>query len=422
MMRTTTLLGLLFAALLFLPGGRGQAPGDEFEERRFEGVVVCDYSAPNPMGNRSCTNDLSNQGFIASFRAPGPLQRLEVDLSWTRSSTGGAASLWVGLKPEHAGATAYQWRGAPNGTIVVNPVPEQHQGKAWEVRVLDGSGTQDPTRINTSQPFVLTVRTWHSIAMSPSDEVGAGPPPASSPTLATPGAPVSAPGEKSGPPATQATTTGKWIIPSVGTRDAMWIAVSLAWMVCFLPRVRRRVAGAVCGALVGLFTRLAEDRILAHPSRREINELVRRQPGIGLESARACIGLSNGRFRFHAGVLIRFGLVQRSKRGRRVGLWPAGHVSSGWPEIPESHHKILAILADRPGLTSAQVAGLLSLRTKPMRRLLLTLWRARRLHRTAVGRDYRFFPLSDAHGDEIHVVVRTGPDSNHGVPRQDASA
>lgn len=103
--------------------------------------------------------------------------------------------------------------------------------------------------------------------------------------------------------------------------------------------------------LLALYTRLRPSKMLDHPVRRRIAEVVQAQPGIGFSDLARAVGIAPGQLTHHARMLEKGGIVFSSPDGQTRRFF---HVGSGrLAPVPPLGERALALLRSGPRTTSA---------------------------------------------------------------------
>jgi len=95
--------------------------------------------------------------------------------------------------------------------------------------------------------------------------------------------------------------------------------------------------------------------------RGQIYAHIRARPGATYTDVKRDLGLSNGGLAHHLYILEREGLVRASSEGGRKRLYPAGTLLRGNGGRPATQERLLRILAQAPGATISDVAGMLGI-------------------------------------------------------------
>lgn len=148
------------------------------------------------------------------------------------------------------------------------------------------------------------------------------------------------------------------------------------------------LAGLALAALaVGLYSRIARDRALAHPTRARVHAFVCAAPGQSIQGIARGVGLPRNTVEHHVRALERHGYV-RVEDGP-AGKWvaPVGEATSFEPLLARQHvPQLLAIVRASPGLTQAELAARLGMRKGHLSELLGELERAGTITREREGR------------------------------------
>lgn len=83
------------------------------------------------------------------------------------------------------------------------------------------------------------------------------------------------------------------------------------------------LAGLALKLLGPLYTRLDRAKVVGHPARRALLQLLEREPGVHLEAAQRALGVGAGTLAHHVGILERAGLLRVQRAGRFRRLYPA---------------------------------------------------------------------------------------------------
>jgi DNA-binding transcriptional ArsR family regulator len=377
-MRRPALL-LVVVALALAAGATAQtAPGAYLKIVPLRGHIGCGASA----------GDVSTEDRCGS-PAPGGLQRFDIDfdtnltgvlveIDWTSSTQLGPTELRIELsRPIDVGETS-AWQGGPKGRFLLERIraDEQAGPGSLGLLVVPPKSSPKPAVVN-GQDFELAVTFLHNGAQFPPGYSGLG----SSPGIV---------GPASVPPETAPATS---LVPaeSAGWSRAAWgaTAVAIGLAALAVPRVRRVLAA---GAAAALFTRLDEDRILAHPRRAELLALVRARPGIGAEAARAELDVGRGAFGHHLRVLEVRRLVRRLEVDGRILLYAADLPRAASPQAVGVAARVMGAVRDEPGLRQVDLALRLGLPERTLRHHALWLARRGRLRLEADGRAVRCWP------------------------------
>lgn len=115
------------------------------------------------------------------------------------------------------------------------------------------------------------------------------------------------------------------------------------------------------GGLIGLFSRLRTDRLLEHPQRSRLADLVAAEPGIHFQELGRRSGLANGTLTHHLQKLVEGGHVVAHKSGRYTCYFPRAaspvqRAAAGTTKS-EGARAILAAIQARPGATMQEIAA-----------------------------------------------------------------
>lgn len=108
---------------------------------------------------------------------------------------------------------------------------------------------------------------------------------------------------------------------------------------------------------LGLFSRVREDRLLDHPRRRQLHELVQQEPGAHFQQLQRATGLANGTLVHHLDKLVAADLVRRRREGGYTCFYPPGKArAAASPVKSAGARQILATIAGEPGISLRDVA------------------------------------------------------------------
>jgi DNA-binding transcriptional ArsR family regulator len=114
------------------------------------------------------------------------------------------------------------------------------------------------------------------------------------------------------------------------------------------------------GGFLGLFSRLRTDRLLEHPQRARLADLVAAEPGIHFQELGRRSGLANGTLTHHLQKLVDGGHVVAHKSGRYTCYFPRaaspGQRAAAGTTKSEGARAILAAIQARPGATMQEIA------------------------------------------------------------------
>ena len=118
---------------------------------------------------------------------------------------------------------------------------------------------------------------------------------------------------------------------------------------------------AIKGGAVGLFSRIESPRLLDHPLRRAIVDVVEAQPGIHYQAVLRTVGGGKGAVEHHLRKLVDGGLIKRHQGPGYTCFFPVGTdhrvaAAAGLLKA-EGARRVLAAAQKRPGLTSADLAA-----------------------------------------------------------------
>lgn len=113
---------------------------------------------------------------------------------------------------------------------------------------------------------------------------------------------------------------------------------------------------------LGLFSRLREPEVVAHPARRQLLQLIEAEPGIHFKEMARRTGLPNGSLVHHLETLRRGGqVVARPSGGYTLYFLgprvPAGSAEAASALKADGARRILELVRQQPGLSSADVAA-----------------------------------------------------------------
>ncbi len=160
------------------------------------------------------------------------------------------------------------------------------------------------------------------------------------------------------------------------------------------------VGAAAVAAVYALYSRIPTERILRHPLRRRMLDVILREPGILQEEAQRAAGATWSTFRYHLNVLEARNLVRRHRRGRNVSLYAASARESPADLVRGrgAATRLLAFIGDHPGSTATDAALALDVDHQLVYHHLKTL-RALELVVATADRPARFLrvPARDSH-------------------------
>lgn len=117
---------------------------------------------------------------------------------------------------------------------------------------------------------------------------------------------------------------------------------------------------AVKGGAVGLFSRIESPRLLDHPVRRSIVDVVEAQPGIHYQAILRTVGGGKGAVEHHLGKLVAAGLLRRHRGPGYTCYFPAGtdrRVAAAAGVLKaDGARRVLAAASGRPGASSVDLA------------------------------------------------------------------
>lgn len=154
-------------------------------------------------------------------------------------------------------------------------------------------------------------------------------------------------------------------LPHVPIYDA-----SLLWFVALIA------AAALGVGAVLAYTRITRARVLDHPRRRSIMDIVNARPGIGARTLRTMTEMAVGSFQHHVRSLEQARLLRIVRDGRSVRLWPPGPRLSARERMAPRRSRILAALQSSPWLSTPQVAEAVGVRVQTARAHLLRMQRS----------------------------------------------
>jgi len=123
------------------------------------------------------------------------------------------------------------------------------------------------------------------------------------------------------------------------------------------------VTAAVWLARAGLvpwlpsFSRIEDDELAKHPTRRQALDFIAANPGATLQDVRRALGIAWGTTVHHLGRLERAGLVAVRRVGGRRGHWPLGQAPAR-DALPAQGRALAAIVLAEPGLSQLELARL----------------------------------------------------------------
>jgi DNA-binding transcriptional ArsR family regulator len=217
------------------------------------------------------------------------------------------------------------------------PLPEAHgiagaQASAGPVSV--GSDT-DTVRVDTGLPVALDVDRTVALPLLPDLSVGVHP--------------DAAPDEDSSPasPSPQSSR----IVHLPGPTPLLLLA-GTSLLATFLV-----VAAWMAQQSLGLFSRIEDDALAAHPLRRQALDLIAASPGATVQDVRRGLGVAWGTAVYHLGRLERAGLVAVRHSGGRRGHWPLGQAPPRDALAPTGE-ALARLVRERPGLPQNELARL----------------------------------------------------------------
>jgi DNA-binding transcriptional ArsR family regulator len=107
---------------------------------------------------------------------------------------------------------------------------------------------------------------------------------------------------------------------------------------------------------VGLFSRIEDDALAAHPLRRQALDLIAANPGVTVQGVRRSLGVAWGTAVYHLGRLERAGLVAVRHREGRRGHWPLGQAPPRDALAPTGE-ALARLVRERPGLAQTSSRG-----------------------------------------------------------------
>jgi len=128
---------------------------------------------------------------------------------------------------------------------------------------------------------------------------------------------------------------------------------------------------------MGLYARIAPTRLLEHPARRRVREIVEDDPGVSINEAERRSGLTHGAFVHHLAKLESAGILVSVENGQRRNLYVAGTARP--EERARTDERIIDAVAERGPSRPADVARALGLSRQAVQYHLPRLVRERRL-------------------------------------------
>jgi predicted transcriptional regulator len=197
------------------------------------------------------------------------------------------------------------------------------------------------------------------------------------------------------PPATQvrpAATLASWVPTPEQAAGVGAAAVAVGLLYYLWPLAK--------GAL-GLFSRLKEPEVLGHPARQQLLQLIEAQPGIHFKEMARRTGLPNGSLVHHLETLRRGGQVVARPAGGYTLYFLGAHVPAGSAESAsalkaDGARKILDLVRQQPGLSSADVAARCGLQPSTVTYHVQRLQAAGLLQGLRDGRSVRLHPTDSA--------------------------
>ena len=117
------------------------------------------------------------------------------------------------------------------------------------------------------------------------------------------------------------------------------------------------VAAWLAQQSLGLFSRIEDDALAAHPLRRQALDLIAANPGATVQDVRRGLGVAWGTAVYHLGRLERAGLVAVRHREGRRGHWPLGQAPPRDALAPTGE-ALARLVRERPGLPQNELARL----------------------------------------------------------------
>jgi DNA-binding transcriptional ArsR family regulator len=145
-------------------------------------------------------------------------------------------------------------------------------------------------------------------------------------------------------------------VPTPGQGAAIGLASLLAGLVYWLwPSLKT-------GSLLGLFSRVEGPRLLAHPTRARLMELIQAEPGVHFQDLARKAGLANGTAVHHLRKLDAAGLVAARPLGRYTCYFPgASPTATALEQAPvlrsPGARLVFGTIQDRPGLSGLEIAS-----------------------------------------------------------------
>ncbi|MFO1534448.1 MAG: winged helix-turn-helix transcriptional regulator [Thermoplasmatota archaeon] len=152
---------------------------------------------------------------------------------------------------------------------------------------------------------------------------------------------------------------------------------------------------------LGLFSRLKQPEVLAHPARQQLLQLIEAQPGIHFKEMARRTGLPNGSLVHHLETLRRGGQVVARPAGGYTLYFLGAHVPAGSAEAAsalkaDGARRILELVRQQPGLSSADVAARCGLQPSTVTYHVQRLQAAGLLTGLRDGRAVRLHPVDAA--------------------------
>ncbi len=170
-------------------------------------------------------------------------------------------------------------------------------------------------------------------------------------TLEGTGAPLPAPEVQGSPGSAPTVERGTLVV-----RTAVLGAAGAGLLVLLAPPVLHRLA-----FFLGGFARIAPGRLLEHPSRRAMHDLIQAEPGIDPPTVASRLGFAWSTANHHLRILERGGIVSKVRDGRHMRLFPAVGIAPKERSAlavlrNESTRRVLELVQASPGVDRRALA------------------------------------------------------------------
>lgn len=142
---------------------------------------------------------------------------------------------------------------------------------------------------------------------------------------------------------------------------------------------------------LGLFSRIEDGDLAAHPLRRQALDLIEANPGATVQDVRRTLGIAWGTAVYHLGRLERAGLVAVRRSAGRRGHWPLGQAPPRDALAPTGQ-ALADLVRQRPGLSQRELAVLAGIGAPAACKQLRRLENAGLVAAQAAGRTRRYVP------------------------------